>query len=145
MAISLSVRLIILWAVSVFSDSVLYRKMSSCNDISVEDEDLSCFLLSDRDVPEGVQEVIDQEEGEKVPCAGVQQYIADNNLTFDLEYQLNPVAALGLSYVAIKTVSFVIVSILSALFAFLNKLFRRKPRNVSDLPGQDIGIPLIVT
>jgi hypothetical protein len=57
--------LIILWAVSIFSDSVLYRKMSSCNDISVEDEDLSCFLLSDRDVPEGVQEIIDQEEGEK--------------------------------------------------------------------------------
>ena len=142
--------IIILWAVSIFSDSVLYRKMSSCNDISVEDEDLSCFLLSDRDVPEGVQEVIDQEEGEKVPCAGVQQYIADNNLTFDLEvicyqYQLNPVAALGISYGAIKTVSFVIVSILSALFAFVNKLFRRKPRNVSDLPGQDIGIPLIVT
>jgi hypothetical protein len=142
--------LIILWAVSIFSDSVLYRKMSSCNDISVEDEDLSCFLLSDRDVPEGVQEIIDQEEGEKVPCLDVQQYIADNNLTFDLEvicyqYQLNPLAALGISYGAIKTVSFVIVSILSALFAFVNKLFRRRPRN---LPGQnndkDIGISLIV-
>ena len=144
--------LIILWAVSIFSDSVLYRKMSSCNDISVEDEDLSCFLLSDRDVPEGIQEIIDQQEGEKVPCAEVQRYIENNSLTFDLEvicyqYQLNPVAALGISYGAIKTVSFIIVSLLSAMFAFVNKLFKRHPRNVAPdgSKPKKISVPLIVT
>ena len=144
--------LIILWAVSIFSDSVLYRKISSCNDISVEDEDLSCFMLSDRDVPEGIQEIIDQQEGEKVPCAEVQRYIQNNSLTFDLEvicyqYQLNPVAALGISYGAIKTVSFIIVSLLSAMFAFVNKLFKRHPRNVApDGPKpKEISVLLIVT
>ena len=34
--------LIIVWTISVFSDSVLYRKSSSC-------KDLGCFLLSNRD------------------------------------------------------------------------------------------------
>ena len=78
----------------------------------------------------------------------MQRYIENKCLTFDLEvicyqYQLNPVAALGISYGAIKTVSFIIVLLLSAIFAFVNKLFKRHPRNVSK--PKKISVPLIVT
>ena len=95
--------LIILWAISVFSHTILYRKTSSCNDISLADTDLSCFLLSERNIPKGVQEIIDDEEGQLVPCDRVQNYIIQQNITFDLEvicyqYQLSPLAALGISY-----------------------------------------------
>ena len=130
--------LVILWAVSIFSDSVLYRKISSCNDISVKDTDMTCFLLSNEDIPEGIQEIIDEENSENkaelVPCAKVQKYIDTNNLTYDLEvicyqYQLNPIAAIGVSYGAMKSIAFAIVSVLSFIFAFVNKLFGREPKN----------------
>ena len=60
--------LIMMWAVSVFSNSVLYRKTSSCTDLSLADTDMSCFLLSNEDIPDGVKEIIDEEEGDLVPC-----------------------------------------------------------------------------
>ena len=124
--------LIIIWTISVFTDSVLYRKSSSCNDISLEDKDLSCFLLSNRDIPDGVQEIIDEEPGELVPCPKVHSYIQANNLTYDLEvicyqYQLNPLAAVGISYGTMKSISFVIIAVMSVLFAFVDKLFQRQP------------------
>ena len=151
--------LIIVWAVSVFSDTVLYRKSSSCNDISMEDKDLSCFLLSNRDIPEGVQEIIDKEPGELVDCLTVQDYILNNNLTYDLEvicyqYQLNPLAALGISYGTMKTISFVIVSVMNVLFAFFDKLFKRQPMRGSagsntgsnfQQPQRKISVCAIVT
>ena len=151
--------LIIVWAVSVFSDTVLYRKSSSCNDISVEDKDLSCFLLSNRDIPEGIQEIIDEEPGELVPCPRVHEYILNNSLTYDLEvicyqYQLNPLAALGLSYGTMKTISFVIVSVMNVLFAFFDKLFKRQPMRGSagsntgsnvQQPQRKISVCAIVT
>ena len=122
--------LIILWAISVFSDTILYRKTSSCTDISLADTDLSCFLLSKRDIPKGVQEIIDEEEGQLVPCDRVQNYIIQQNITFDLEvicyqYQLNPLAALGITYGAMKSIAFIIVSVLSVILTFTNKLNHR--------------------
>ena len=129
--------LVILWTVSIFSDSVLYRKISSCNDISVKDTDMTCFLLSNENIPEGIQEIIDEENGENkelVPCVKVQKYIDTNNLTYDLEvicyqYQLNPIAAIGVSYGAMKSIAFAIVSVLSFIFAFVNKVFGREAKN----------------
>ena len=122
--------LIILWAISVFSDTILYRKTSSCNDISLADTDLSCFLLSERNIPKGVQEIIDEEEGQLVPCDRVQSYIIQQNISFDLEvicyqYQLNPLAALGITYGAMKSIAFTIVSVLSVILTFTNKLYHR--------------------
>ena len=127
--------LIMMWAVSVFSNSVLYRKTSSCTDLSLADTDMSCFLLSNEDIPDGVKEIIDEEEGDLVPCQKIQNYIVAQNLTFDLEvvcyqYLLNPLAALGVSYGAMKAISFAIVSTLSAVFTVtkcLNKCKADKP------------------
>ena len=56
----------------LFSESVLYKKTSSCTDLSVQDTDLSCFLLSS---PESVQQIIENEEGDLVPCGDVQRFI----------------------------------------------------------------------
>ena len=130
--------LIVLWAMSVFTDSVLYRKRGSCNDLSVNDTDLNCFLLSDRDVPEEVKDIINQdEEGEQIPCEEVQNVIKDNyNETFDLEvicyqYKLNPLAALGVAYGAMKVIAFFVVSALSLVFAFVDKCFVSKIGNGS--------------
>ena len=122
--------LIILWAISVFSHTILHRKTSSCNDISLADTDLSCFLLSERNIPKGVQEIIDEEEGQLVPCDRVQSYIIQQNITFDLEvicyqYQLSPLAALGISYGAMKSIAFTIVSILSVILTLTNKIYHR--------------------
>lgn len=118
--------LIMLWAVAVFSDSVLYKKSSSCTDLSLEDTDLSCFLLSSRDIPEGVQQIIDEEEGELVPCERVQEYIQSQNISLDLEvicyqYLLNPLTALGISYGAMKTIAFAIITTLSIILNITNK------------------------
>ena len=113
--------LIMMWAVSVFANSVLYRKTSSCTDLSLADTDMTCFLLSNEGIPDGVKEIIDEEEGDLVPCQKVQIYIIFQNLTFDLEvvcypYLLNPLAARGVSYGAMKATSFAILSTLSAGF-----------------------------
>ena len=127
--------LIILWAISVFSDSVLYRKTSTCNDLDVEDTDLSCFQLSTRNVPEGVQQIIDEEEGELVPCEKVQNYTQSENIDFDLEvicYQtrLNLVAALGIAYGSMKVIAFTIISILSFILN-ITKGIRDRPEGIS--------------
>ena len=141
--------LIILWAVSVFSDTVLYRKTSSCTDVSLSDTDLTCFLLSNRDIPNGVQQIIDEEPGELVPCGRVQNYIVQNNISYDLEvicyeYQLNPLAALGICYGAMKSIAFTIISILSVLLAFTNKFYHREIAGLNTKPSKPISTPVIV-
>ena len=143
--------LIIVWTISVFSDSVLYRKSSSCNDISLEDKDLSCFLLSNRDIPEGVQEIINEGDGELVPCEDVQNHLVTNNVSYHLEvicyqYQLNPLAALGISYGAMKTIAFVIVSAINVLLAFVDKLFKRNKMDQNNRSQQPrvVGLRSII-
>ena len=118
--------LIVFWAVATFSSSVLYRKSTSCTDLDVEDTDLSCFLLSNEDVPEGIQQIIDEEKGDLVPCDKVEEYIDETNSTFDLEiicyqYVLNPLAAAGIAYGAMKTIAFVIMMGLNVIFIFTKK------------------------
>ena len=122
--------LIMVWAVAVFSDSVLYKKTSSCTDLSVQDTDLSCFLLSSRNIPEGVQQIIEKEEGDLVPCEDVQRFIQSHNISLDLEvicyeYQLNPLAALGVSYGAMKSIAFTIITTLGIILGVTNKLRER--------------------
>ena len=141
--------LIILWAISVFSDTILYRKTSSCNDISLADTDLSCFLLSERNIPKGVQEIIDEEEGQLVPCDRVQSYIIQQNISFDLEvicyqYQLNPLAALGITYGAMKSIAFTIVSVLSVILTFTNKLYHTEDKALKPISTSIIVISHIV-
>lgn len=121
--------IIMLWAILVFSNSVLYRKSSSCNDLDTTDTDLNCFLLSSRDVPEGVQQLIDEEGGHIVPCQEVSAYIEANNIssTFDLEvvcyqYQLDPVSAMGISYGSMKLVSAFIQYVFTFIFFISQKL-----------------------
>ena len=116
-----------LWAVAVFSDTVLYRKTSSCTDLSLQDTDLSCFILSSDDIPEGVQQIIDEEKGDLVPCENVQRYLQSQNISLDLEvicyqYQLNPLAALGVSYGVMKSIAFVIITTLGIILSVTNKL-----------------------
>ena len=106
--------LVALWFLAVLSDSLLYRKISTCADLSVNDTDMTCFQLSTRNVPPEVQRIIDEEEGEPVPCTRVQEYITQNNVTFDLEVicyvsQFSPVVALGVAYGATKSFVFAIV------------------------------------
>ena len=119
--------LIMIWAVSVFSASVLYRETSSCTDLSLDDTDLSCFLLSTRGVPEGVQRIIDEEGDRLVPCDAVHRYTATNNIThFDLEvvcyqYQLNPTAAMGITYGAMKLFTAAILYIFRVIFFLVEK------------------------
>ena len=124
--------LIMVWAVSVFSDTIMYRKTSSCTDLAVEDTDLSCFLLSSRNIPEGVKQIIDENEGDGdlVPCEEVQNYIMSQNITFDLEvicyqYRFNPLAALGISYGAMKSIAFALISILGLLLSIMNNIYKK--------------------
>jgi len=63
---------------------------------------MTCFQISTRNVPPEVERIIDEEEGELVPRRRVQNYIIQNNVTFDLEVicyvsQLNAIAALGVA------------------------------------------------
>ena len=123
--------LIMVWAVSVFSDTIMYRKSSSCTDLEVEDTDLSCFLLSSRNIPEGVKQIIyeDKGDGDLVPCEEVQNYITSHNITYDLEvicyqYRFNPLAALGISYGAMKSIAFALISILGVLLSIMNKIYK---------------------
>ena len=141
--------LIMMWAVSVFANSVLYRKSSSCTDLSLADTDVACFLLSNEGIPDGVKEIIDEEEGDLVPCQKVQNYIVAQNLTFDLEvvcyqYLLNPLAALGVSYGAMKAITFAILSTLSAVFTLTKCLNKRKADKLSLRPIMAIHILLIL-
>ena len=106
--------LVALWFLAVLSDSLFYRKISTCVDLSIRDTDMTCFQLSTRNVPPEIQRIIDEEGGELVPCRRVQEYITQNNVTFDLEVvcyvsQLSPMAALGVAYGAMKSVVFAIV------------------------------------
>lgn len=134
--------LVVLWAVSVFSDSVLYRKTSSCSDHDVEDTDLSCFLISTRNIPEGVQQIIDDEK-DPVPCKKVQNYINSQNSTYDLEvicYQsiLSPLAAVGVAYGAMKTIAFGITLILSVILILTKNC--NDPSNCKILIGQTLQL-----
>ena len=122
--------LIVMWTLSVFSYSVLYTKTSSCTDMSVTDKDLTCFQLSHRDTPEAVQDIIDEEEGDLVPCGAVYQYLLLHNISYDLEvicyhYHLDLFAALGLSYGAMKSISFIITVILTAILMATTKCCSR--------------------
>lgn len=127
--------LIVFWAVSTFSSSVLYRKTTSCSDLDVEDTDLSCFLLSNDDIPEGVQQILDDEKNDIVPCDKVEDYIENQlqNSTFDLEvicyeYVLNPLAAAGIAYGAMKTIAFVIITGLSVIL-IVTRNYRDRERD----------------
>ena len=122
--------IIILWGLSIFSDTVLYRKTSNCRDLSVKDTDSTCFLLSDRGIPEGVKQIIDDAEG-LVPCEEVQEYLRITNTTYNLEvicYQshLNPLAALGVAYGTLKSIAFIVITILSVLLRITRRLTTKK-------------------
>lgn len=116
--------LVAFWYLAVLSDSLFYRKTGTCNDLSVNDTDFSCFLVSDRNAPPGVQAIIDEEAGELVPCQRVRDYLRTvPNVTYDLEVicyaaQLNPLLAIGVAYGASKSISFVLQIIFKG-FMFL--------------------------
>ena len=119
--------LISMWATSVFSYSLLYTKTSSCTDVSLTDTDLTCFQLSHSDVPDDVQQIINEEEGELVPCGLVYDYLTSNNLTYDLEvicYHYNPniPAAVGIAYGSLKSISFAISIMLNGILIVAEKL-----------------------
>ena len=119
--------IIIIWALSVFSDTVLYLKSTSCRDLSVKDTDSSCFLLSTRDIPPGVQDIIDNREGGLVPCQQVQDYLMFTNSTFDLEVicyqsQLHPLAAFGVAYGTMKSIAFAIVALITLILIITTKI-----------------------
>jgi hypothetical protein len=121
--------IIVLWGLSIFSDTVLYRKSTNCQDVSVKDTDSTCFLLSDKDIPKVVKQMIDNEGG-LVPCEEVQDYLLTTNTTYDLEVicyqsQLNPLAALGVAYGTMKSIAFIIITVLSVLLK-ITKLLSRK-------------------
>lgn len=115
--------LVALWYLAVLSDSLFYRKTGTCNDLNANDTDYSCFLLSDRNVPPEVQEIIDEEDGELVPCPRVQDFLRDSNVTYNLEVicystQPNPFLALGIAYGATKTIVF-LLQVIFKVFLFL--------------------------
>lgn len=140
--------LIVFWAVTTFSSSVLYRKSTSCTDPDVNDTDLNCFLLSNENVPEGVQQIIDDEKGDLVPCDKVEDYIVNqlNGTRFDLEvicyqYVLNPLAAAGIAYGTMKTISFVIITGLNFIFIATKK--RRDRQKDNELPKNILAVHVI--
>ena len=143
--------IVVLWLISVFSDTILYRKTSTCLDLSVRDTDSSCFLLSDRNVPPEIQEIIDEEEGNVVPCQRVQNYILFANITYDLEVicyqsQLSPLAAVGVAYGATKAIVFAVVTILSIVLSVSGKLHSRYPSKCFIYVAQasQIGVSVLV-
>ena len=124
----------VLWFATVFSDGVLYRKTGTCLDLNVRDSDARCFLLSTTDVPPDVQEIIDEEEGEAVPCQEVQKYLILNDSTYDLEVicylaRLSPLPALGVAYGTMKTIIFATISLLTVFLA-ISKKVRAPDRSV---------------
>ena len=143
--------IVVIWFISVFSDTILYRKTSTCLDLSVRDTDSSCFLLSDKNIPPGIKEIIDEEEGNVVPCQKVQNYILLENLTFDLEVicyqsQLNPLAAVGVAYGATKAIVFGVITILSVVLSASDKLHGRFSSNcfVYIVQACQIGLSVLV-
>ena len=139
-----------LWFLAVFSDALFYRKTGTCLDLSVRDTDSSCFLLSTRNVPPGVQEILDEEEEDAVPCQKVQNYLLLANITYDLEVlcyqsQLNPLVSIGIAYGATKSVIFGIINTLAVLLKIFNTV-RSKPRTVRVLllMGQIVLTILII-
>ena len=141
----------VLWFATVFSDAVLYRKTGTCLDLNVRDSDVRCFLLSTADVPPEVQEIINEEEGEAVPCQRVQNYIILNNSTFDLEVvcylaRLSPLPALGVAYGSMKTIVFAIVSLLTVFLSISDKI-RAHSKSlyfIGITHGIQIGISLLI-
>jgi hypothetical protein len=117
----------VLWFATVFSDAVLYRKTGTCLDLDVRDSDARCFLLSGDGIPLEVQDIIDQEPGEAVPCQRVQNYLILSNSTYDLEVvcyltRLSPLPALGVAYGTMKTLIFAIVTVLTIFLAISKKI-----------------------
>ena len=119
----------VLWFALVFSDAVLYHKTGTCLEMDTRDSDARCFLLpaSNDDIPPDVQEIIDEEEGEAVPCHRVQSYLIAYNSTYDLSVicyisRLSPLPALGVAYGTMKTIIFGMVSLLSVFFAISRKI-----------------------
>ena len=117
----------VLWFATIFSDAVLYRKTGTCLDLNVRDSDSRCFLLSTADVPPELESIINEEEGEAVPCQRVQTYLIENNSTYDLEVicyiaRLSPLPALGIAYGTMKTLIFAIIAVLTAFLTISNKL-----------------------
>ena len=126
--------IIVLWGLSIFSDTVLYRKTTNCQDLSVKDTDSTCFLLSDKDIPKVVKQMIDNEGG-LVPCEEVQDYLLTTNATYDLEVicyqsQLNPLAALGVAYGTMKSIAFIVITVLSVLLRNTRKLEKKNHKIV---------------
>ena len=92
----------------MFSNSLFYRKTGTCNDLSVNDTDYSCFLISDRKDPSQVQENIDQgarsvSESKRF----LEYYIRPLTLaTYNLEVicyasNLSPLSAMGIAMVGV--------------------------------------------
>ena len=139
----------VLWFLAVFSDTVLYRKTSTCLDVNVRFTNTQCFLLSTEGVPPEIQEIIDLEEGNVVPCQRVQNYLLLNNITYDLEVicyqsQLNPLAALGVAYGTMKAMIFVMTTVIAVLFW----LFKHLPSSVSCIcvaHTVQIGLSIVIT
>ena len=116
--------LVAFWYLTVFANTAIYRKTGHCHDLHVSDTDLSCFLVSDRNVPPEVQEIIDEGGGELVNCQRVHQFLMTTpNITYDLEVicyaaQLNPFSAMGIAYGSCKTVSYVLQLIFKGFLFF---------------------------
>ena len=142
--------IVALWFLAVFSDALFYRKTGSCLDLSVRDTDSSCFLLSTRNVPPGVQEILDDEEEDVVPCQKVQNYLLLENITYDLEVlcyqsQLNPLVSVGIAYGATKSVIFGIINALAILLKIFNTVrSKRRTVRVLLLVGQIVLTILII-
>ena len=142
----------VLWFATVFSDGVLYRKTGTCLDLNVRDSDARCFLLSTADVPPEVEEIIDEEEGDAVPCQEVQNYLILNNITYDLEVicylaRLSPLPALGVAYGTMKTIIFATISLLTVFLAISNKV-RAPDKSVCFIcitHAVQIGISVLIT
>ena len=142
----------VLWFATVFSDAVLYSKTGTCLDLDVRDGEARCFLLpSTDDIPPEVQAIIDEEEGETVPCQRVRAYLIVQNSSYDLGVicyisSLSPLPALGVAYGTMKTIIFGMVSLLSIFFAISRKIDApsRSMRFIYITHGAQIGISLVI-
>ena len=142
----------VLWFAVVFSSSVLYHKTGTCLDLDIRVSNARCFLLPTEDgVPPEVQEIIDQEEGEVVPCHTLQSYIITHNKTYDVGVicyinQLSPLPALGVAYGTMKTMVFAMVSLITVFFAISKKIKApsKKLWKICIIHGAQIGISLIL-
>lgn len=140
--------LVALWYLVTFTNAFIYRKTGTCNDLNVNDTDYSCFLISDRNVPPQIQEIIDEEAGELVPCQRVQEFLTTTpNITYNLEVicyasQLNLLSALGIAYGACKTITFLLQLIFKG-FMFLAAKGRIMRRILITLQALFVGFVVL--